>query len=143
YGPAPRSPGHRRCRATAPHHLDWTNPEAALKAIAEPRRRQILALVPGNVAAGEFVEIDRPHRLVFTWGWEGGASPVAPGSTTIEFELVPDGEGTLLRFRHSNLPSAEATASHSHGWDHYLERLAAVGAGTDPGVDRWIAGPMS
>ena len=98
---------------------------------------------PGNVAAGEFVEIDRPHRLVFTWGWEGGASPVAPGSTTIELELVPDGEGTLLRFRHSNLPGAEATASHAHGWDHYVERLAAVGAGTDPGVDPWIAGPMS
>ena len=100
-------------------------------------------VVPGNVAVGEFVEIDPPRRLVFTWGWESGGSSVAPGSTTVEFDLVPDGEGTLLRFRHSNLPSAEATASHSHGWDHYLDRLVVAGAGKDPGVDPWLEGPMT
>ena len=101
-------------------------------------------VIPGNVASGEFVEIDPPHRLVYTWGWEAGSgSTVAPGSTTIEFELTPDGDGTLLRFSHRNLPSAEAAESHGHGWDHYLERLAAVAVGGDPGVDPWIAGPMS
>ena len=102
-------------------------------------------VIPDNVASGEFVEIDPPHRLVYTWGWESSrtASPVAPGSTTIEFELTADGDGTLLRFSHRGLPSADAATSHGHGWDHYLERLAAVAAGGDPGVDPWIAGPMS
>jgi uncharacterized protein YndB with AHSA1/START domain len=102
-------------------------------------------VIPGNVACGEFVEIDPPHRLVYTWGWELGqsSSSVPPGSTTIEFELVPAGEGTLLRFSHRDLPNAESAASHGHGWDHYLDRLAVVAAGGDPGVDPWIAGPMS
>jgi uncharacterized protein YndB with AHSA1/START domain len=100
-------------------------------------------VVPGNVACGEFVEIDPPHRLVFTWGWEAGASPVAPGSSTVEFELTPDGDGTLLRFRHFNLPSVEAAASHGHGWDHYLDRLATAAGGGDPGRDPWIERPMS
>lgn len=100
-------------------------------------------VIPGNVARGEFVEIDPPHRLVFTWGWEEGASPVGPGSSTVEFELIPDGDGTLLRFRHFNLPSAEAAESHSHGWDHYLARLATLASGSDPGRDRWLERPMS
>ncbi|HET8894583.1 MAG TPA: SRPBCC domain-containing protein [Gaiellaceae bacterium] len=99
-------------------------------------------VIPGNVARGEFVEIDPPRRLVYTWGWESGMS-VGPSSTTIEFELTPDGDGTRLHFIHRDLPDAEAAASHGHGWDHYLERLAAVAAGGDPGVDPWIAGPMT
>jgi uncharacterized protein YndB with AHSA1/START domain len=104
-----------------------------------------LDVIPGNVASGVFVEIDPPRRLVFTWGWDASASSssVASGSTTIEFDLVADGDCTLLRFRHSELPSAEAAASHGTGWDHYLARLAAAAAGDDPGVDPWISGPMS
>lgn len=98
-------------------------------------------VLPGKVAVGEFVEIDPPRRLVYTWGWEPGSrSVVAPGSTTVEFELIPDGEGTLLRFRHRALPSAEAAASHGQGWDHYLARLAIAAAGDDPGSDPWLDG---
>jgi len=100
-------------------------------------------VIPGHTASGEFVEIDPPRRLVYTWGWETGSGGSVPsGSTTVEFELVPDGDGTLLRFRHRDLPSAEAAASHAHGWDHYLERLAVAAAGGDPGVDPWISGAM-
>jgi uncharacterized protein YndB with AHSA1/START domain len=101
-------------------------------------------VIPGHTARGEFVEIDPPHRLVYTWGWEPeSGSPVAPGSTTVEFELTGDGDGTILRFRHRDLPSDESAASHAHGWDHYLERLATVAAGGDPGVDPWLEGPMA
>jgi uncharacterized protein YndB with AHSA1/START domain len=99
-------------------------------------------VIPSHTASGEFVEIDPPHRLVHTWGWEGDGGSVPPGSTIIEYELTPAGEGTLLRFSHRGLPDAEAAASHGHGWDHYLERLQAVATGGDPGVDPWIAGPM-
>jgi uncharacterized protein YndB with AHSA1/START domain len=95
-------------------------------------------VLPGNIAAGEFVEIDPPHRLVYTWGWEQGRSSLAPGSTTVEFELAADGDGTLLRFRHRDLPSAESRASHAEGWDHYLARLAMTAAGRDPGPDPWL-----
>jgi uncharacterized protein YndB with AHSA1/START domain len=103
-----------------------------------------IEVIPGNIARGEFVEIEPPHRLVVTWGWEPGSqSGVAPGSSTIEFGLTPDGPGTLLRFRHFDLPSAEAAESHGHGWDHYLARLTVVAGGRDPGVDPWLQGSMS
>ena len=102
-------------------------------------------VIPGNSARGEFVEIDRPRRLVYTWGWETGGSKdsVPPGSSTIEFELEPKGGGTLLHFRHTGLPSAESAGSHANGWDHYFERLATVAAGGDAGVDPWTTGEMS
>ena len=67
---------------------------------------------------------------------------VPPGSSTIEIELVPAGAGTTLRFTHRDLPGAETAASHAHGWDHYLERLAVAAAGGDAGRDPWLDGPM-
>jgi uncharacterized protein YndB with AHSA1/START domain len=104
-----------------------------------------IEVIPGHTASGEFVELDAPRRLVYTFGWEAGendANPTPPGSSTIEIELVPDGAGTVLNFTHRDLPSAEASESHSKGWDHYLERLAIVASGGDPGPDPWLSGEM-
>jgi len=95
-----------------------------------------IEVVPGHTVAGEVVELDPPRRLVYTWGWEGDEN-VPPGSTTVEYELVPEGAGTRLRLTHSDLPSEESVASHTHGWEHYLERLATVASGGDPGPDPW------
>lgn len=89
------------------------------------------------VASGEYVEVDRPRRVVFTWGWEGEGSVTAAGSSRVEVLLEPDGDGTQLRLLHSDLPSAESAQKHGHGWRHYTERLAAAAAGEDPGADPW------
>ena len=110
-------------------------------------RRAELDATPGGVyrveindqavARGEYVEIEPPSRVVFTWGWEGqesGPHAVAPGSSRVEVVLAPDGDGTLVRLRHFDLPE-EARAIHGEGWDLYLGRLAAVAAGRDPGSD--------
>ena len=115
----------------------WMGQSASLD--PRPGGEYHVEVISGNVAVGEFVEVDPPHRLVWTWGWEPGTSmPVASGSSTIEVELVPDGDGTLLRFTHSGLPDADATKQHAHGWDHYLGRLAIVARGDDPGRDTWL-----
>ena len=94
-------------------------------------------VIPGHIARGEYIEIDRPNRLVFTWGWDGNED-VPPGSSTIVIELASDGDGTSLRFVHKDLPNAEAIASHAHGWDHYLPRLETAAGGGDPGEDPWV-----
>ncbi len=104
-----------------------------------------IEVLPGHVASGEFVELDRPRRLVYTWGWEpddDGPNPVPPGSSTIEIDLVAEDGGTTVRFVHRDLPNPEAAESHARGWDHYLERLTIAAAGGDPGADPWLsAGP--
>jgi uncharacterized protein YndB with AHSA1/START domain len=94
-------------------------------------------VIPGHIARGEYVEIDKPNKLVFTWGWDG-SEDVPPGSSTIVIELASDGDGTSLRFVHQDLPNAEAIASHAHGWDHYLPRLETAAGGGDPGEDPWV-----
>jgi uncharacterized protein YndB with AHSA1/START domain len=93
-----------------------------------------------DVARGEFVEVVPPSRVVFTFGWEGGG-PLPPGSTTVEISLEPDGEGTIVRLRHSGLPR-EAREQHAQGWEHYLGRLAIAVGGGDPGPDP-LAAPGS
>ena len=86
------------------------------------------------VARGEYLEIDAPSRVVFTWGWEGTSNPVPPGSSRVEISLQPDGEGTIVRLRHLDLPEAEREI-HAQGWDHFLFRLAQAAEGKDPGPD--------
>ena len=116
-----------------------------LQSWSDPRPGGVyrVEVIPGRIASGEYVELDRPNRLVFTWGWEGDDNPVPAGSSRIEFELTADGDGTHVRFVHSGLPSAEAAGSHAHGWDHYFERLAIAAQGIDPGPDPWLTGDMS
>jgi uncharacterized protein YndB with AHSA1/START domain len=87
-----------------------------------------------TVALGEYVAVEPPSRVVFTWGWEGDAA-VPPGSTTVEITLRDEGEGTILRLRHSGFTTDEAAASHREGWAMYVERLSVATAGGDPGQD--------
>lgn len=86
-----------------------------------------------DIARGRYVEVVPYSRVVFTWGWEGGG-PVPPGSSTVEFTLTPDGDGTIVRLVHRDLPD-EARDKHLQGWDLYLNRLAIAASGGDPGPD--------
>jgi uncharacterized protein YndB with AHSA1/START domain len=87
-----------------------------------------------HVAAGHFVEIDPPKRLVYTMGWDEPNHPIPPGSTRVEVELTADGDSTLLLFRHTGLPT-DAVNDHAGGWTHYLKRLGIAATGGDPGPD--------
>ncbi len=74
--------------------------------------------------------------VVFTWGWEGDRHGVPPGTSRVEVSLIPDGDGTIVRVTHRDLPP-ETRKPHGEGWQHYLARLATVAAGGDPGPDPW------
>lgn len=90
--------------------------------------------MPGaQVASGEFVELVPDRRIVFTWGWEGDGSPVAPASTTVVIELEPDEDGTLVRLTHSGLAPPPVAEHHRDGWELYLDRLRIRAEGGDPG----------
>jgi len=119
--------------------LRWMGTEAQLD--PQPGGIYRLDVISGNTARGAFVEVDKPRRLVFTWGWDQNDN-LPPGASTIEAELTPAGTGTVLRFVHRDL-SPEQAASHRVGWDHYLERLEIAAAGGDPGEDSWVKNPPS
>lgn len=116
--------------------MSWLGTEATLDPRPGGTFRVIIAGHPGS---GEYVEIDRPRRVVFTWGWEEAGNPITPGSSTVEIQVSETGldelnKGTLVRLTHRGLPD-DAVGDHGQGWNHYLQRLTMAGAGNDPGPD--------
>jgi uncharacterized protein YndB with AHSA1/START domain len=109
----------------------WQGVAASVEAV--PGGLLEMQMANGQVAQGRFVELVPDSRVVFTWGWIG-SEELPPGSSTVEIELVPDGDGTLIRLWHRDLPP-ENVPQHEVGWSHYVPRLAAASEGADPGPD--------
>jgi uncharacterized protein YndB with AHSA1/START domain len=118
----------------------WMGVEATL----DPRPGGVCRINPSGQAVmlGEFVEVDRPRRIVFTWGWETAQFKTPPQSTLVEVSLTPDGQETVVRLAHRRL-KPELVPLHRAGWQHYLPRLALAAAGADPGRDTWRDLPLS
>jgi uncharacterized protein YndB with AHSA1/START domain len=74
---------------------------------------------------GEYREVRRPERLVYTWTWEG-TGPMAGHESlvTVEFRGVGEGGGTLVVLEHAGLLDAASRDRHRGGWTGTLENLA-------------------
>lgn len=118
----------------------WLGASATL----DPRPGGVLRVVLNEQAiiSGHYLEVVPFRRVVFTWGWEGENAPLAPGSTTVEITLVAEGNETLVRLRHSGLPTEQKKEQQAYGWEHYVPRLIIAAEGGDPGPDPWVTGPM-
>jgi uncharacterized protein YndB with AHSA1/START domain len=122
--------------------LLWMGRRAELD--ARPGGIYLVEINDQATARGEFVEVDAPRRVVFTFGWDGqeagsGEHGVPPGSSRVEITLEPEGDGTLVRLRHLGLPE-QAREIHGQGWQLYLDRLATAASGGDPGPDPNLSG---
>ena len=91
--------------------------------------------INGYLVRGEYVEVERPRRVVVSWGMAGVAD-LPPGSSRVEFLLTPTPRGTTVNLRHTNLPDSRSKG-HATGWANYIDRLAAASRGIDPGPDTW------
>jgi uncharacterized protein YndB with AHSA1/START domain len=78
-------------------------------------------------ASGHFVELVQDRLVVVSWGWESSQYPIPPGSTRVQIELIPDGNGTLVRLTHSGLPPTMQDV-HRQGWAFHLQQLEALTA---------------
>lgn len=67
---------------------------------------------------GLYTEIDRPHRLAFTWLWDRDTR-----RTLIEIDFVESGGATTVRFTHSGLWDEAAVRDHDGGWSRILDSL--------------------
>jgi uncharacterized protein YndB with AHSA1/START domain len=83
------------------------------------------AIVPLTV-----LEADPPRRFVFRWAYDEGPA-TETNSYLVTFDLVPSGDGTLLRFKETGFRERgweaavleEAYLDHVSGWDLFLSRL--------------------
>lgn len=108
-----------------------------------------IVAVPGGVhrvnirgdafAGGEVVEVIVNRRISFTWGFDLPGHPLPAGSTLVVIDLVPDGDGTLLRLTQERVP--DGFEAVGHGWEYYLGRLAVVATGGNPGPDPNVGRP--
>ena len=105
---------------------EWMTPIGTVEAEVDLRVGGLLRIVmkgDGRVIehTGQYLEIDPPRRLVFTW-----VSPYTgsvPSVITIELQAAGD-ELTDLHLIHSRLPD-EAAHWHRGGWDAMLDRLGS------------------
>ena len=82
--------------------------------------------IVGHVAVGEYVEIDRPHRLVMTWTFGDDPSNVQ----LIELSLSESEGSTTVLLVNSGISTDERRGAQDWGWRGCLDEL-----------DRALAGP--
>jgi uncharacterized protein YndB with AHSA1/START domain len=71
-----------------------------------------------HLHSGEYLEIRRPDRLVFTWNSH------AVKNTRVTVELRDVGGATEVIVTHELLETEELRARHMGGWENCLENLA-------------------
>ncbi len=74
------------------------------------------------VAFGSFREIRAPHRLVFTFSWEG----IPIGETLITVDLADREGGTEMRFRQELFPDDQTAGIHDKAWNHDFDQLREI-----------------
>jgi len=75
----------------------------------------------GMTVDGEYLEVDPPRLLVFTWrpSWDDYAV------TTVRYDLEPTATGTRLRVTHTGFADRDmAAAGTGEGWKRVLQWLA-------------------
>ena len=70
---------------------------------------------------GEYVEIDRPRRLVFTFA----VKKFSAQSTRVSIDIVPQGTGCHLTLTHEDVLPDYADRTQA-GWTSILNKLAAT-----------------
>ena len=70
---------------------------------------------------GEYLAIEPPHKLSFTW-----ISPYTGSEpSVVTVELARSDDGTVLRLTHERLP-ADQVEPHERGWTSIIEHLTAA-----------------
>jgi uncharacterized protein YndB with AHSA1/START domain len=107
----------------------WTTPEATTDVRVGGRYRLSMQDTHGSVrtVAGEYLEVDPPRRLVYTWAWEPHADDAQPGEPTIvTVEFVPEGSSTRVVLEQRTFRDAAQRDMHEHGWRGCLDNLDRV-----------------
>jgi uncharacterized protein YndB with AHSA1/START domain len=106
---------------------DWTSPAAEVD--LRPGGRYRLSMQdPGSGAVhsviGEYLEVERPSRLVYTWSWEGDP-PEMEGSaeTLVTVDFHDEGGSTRVVLTHDGFATDRARDLHAEGWTGCLGNL--------------------
>jgi glutathione S-transferase len=107
-----------------------TIPSVALDPRVGGRYRIEMHSREGNVyiVSGEYRDVRRPERLVFTWSWAQG--PMAGTETLVTVLLREKDGGTELTLLHEGFPTAASRDDHNGGWASTFDCLSRSYAGS-------------
>ena len=109
-------------------------------AVLEPQPGGVFEVdISGAPIRGRYLEVERPNRVVVSWGI-AGSEEFPAGTSRVTFRLTPTVDGTRVDVLHADLPD-ERVAGHVDGWGHFLPRLASIAEGVAPVDDGWIPLP--
>ena len=106
----------------------WIGPDAGPVLVAESdprvggkfRLRFRMQDGSEHEAAGEYLEVDRPHKLAMSWQWQNHNDRTV---SRIDVFLRAIAGETQLTFTHSQLSNDEERDSHRAGWEGALDKL--------------------
>jgi uncharacterized protein YndB with AHSA1/START domain len=87
-------------------------------------RFRIDAASAGLSVLGEYVVVDEPTALAFTWQWGGEGE-----ETLVTLAFAATDAGTHLDLVHERFADEQARADHEQGWNDCLDRLPGFLAG--------------
>jgi uncharacterized protein YndB with AHSA1/START domain len=104
---------------------DWETPVAEVDPRVGGRLRLVMRSPDGEEfgGSGEYLEIERPTRLVFTWTWDGHEGHEGTQVIEVDFDQRADGT-TQVVVTNRGLPDEESKRSHREGWESSLDHLA-------------------
>jgi uncharacterized protein YndB with AHSA1/START domain len=104
---------------------EWETPTAEVDLRVGGRLR--LAMRDPNAgedygASGEYTVVEPPHRLAFTWQWDGQDSE----RQLIELEFTESDGTTTVRMTSRGIETEERVDSHRGGWGRCFDNLDRV-----------------
>jgi len=77
-----------------------------------------------HTVTGEYTEVRRPERLVYTWTWESNPEEMRGSADSIvEIEFEADGSATNVTLTHRGFANAQIRDMHAHGWNGTFDSL--------------------
>jgi uncharacterized protein YndB with AHSA1/START domain len=106
---------------------DWETPEAEVDLRVGGQVRVVMRTPDGTEfgASGEYILIDRPHKLTMKWTFDQEPS----NEQLIELEFSESEGSTTVLLINSGISTDERRDSQHWGWDGCLDQLERVLAG--------------
>ena len=111
----------------------WVTPYAEMDVRAGGRYRFGMCEEAGGdlmFVHGNYIAVEPPARLVFTYVWEGGVGGerwcehgLIEVETVVTLEFRDHGERTELLLRHEGFPTMEGRDQHRNGWGSNWDSL--------------------
>jgi uncharacterized protein YndB with AHSA1/START domain len=109
---------------------------------ARPGGEMRIRYPDGTEAVGEVLEVSRPRRIVFSYGYVSGQM-IPPGGSRVTIDVEPHADGTRVALTHE-FAEAAIRDQHVQGWRYQLSLFSNVVvdellAGAADAVDAWFS----